>query len=48
QYLKIVKRPAIPQNIKEPRSNPYVFWGEDEVPGGWKRDLASFRARHAA
>lgn len=48
QYLKIVKRPAIPQNVKEPRSNPYVFWGEDEVPGGWKRDLASFRARHAA
>jgi dissimilatory sulfite reductase alpha subunit len=48
EYLKIVQRPAIPQNIKEPRSNPYVFWGEDEVPGGWKRDLASFRARHAA
>ena len=48
EYLKIVERPAIPQNIKEPRSNPYVFWGEDEVPGGWKRDLAAFRARHAA
>ena len=48
EYLKIVERPAIPQNVKEPRSNPYVFWGEDEVPGGWKRDLASFRARHAA
>lgn len=47
EYLKIVERPAIPQNIREPRSNPYVFWGEDEV-GGWKRDIKAFRARHAA
>ncbi len=47
EYLKIIKRPAIPQNIKEPRSNPYVFWSEEEV-GGWKRDIKAFRARHAA
>ncbi|MGC9023025.1 MAG: dissimilatory-type sulfite reductase subunit alpha, partial [Dissulfurimicrobium sp.] len=39
---------AIPQMVKEPRSNPYVFWSAEEVEGGWKRDLAEFRKRHAA
>jgi len=39
---------AIPQMVKEPRSNPYVFWSADEVEGGWKRDVAEFRKRHAA
>ncbi|MGQ9499684.1 MAG: dissimilatory-type sulfite reductase subunit alpha [Dissulfurimicrobium sp.] len=38
----------IPQMVKEPRSNPYVFWSAEEVEGGWKRDLAEFRKRHAA
>ncbi len=39
---------AIPQMVKEPRSNPYVFWSAEEVEGGWKRDAAEFRKRHAA
>ena len=47
-FLRVTKRKPIPQMVKEPRSNPYVFWGEDEVPGGWKRDLAEFRKKHAA
>ena len=38
----------IPQHIREPRSNPYVFWKEEEVEGGWKRDVAEFRKRHPA
>ncbi|RUM89045.1 MAG: dissimilatory-type sulfite reductase subunit alpha [Thermodesulfatator sp.] len=38
----------IPQHVREPRSNPYVFWKEEEVPGGWERDLAEFRKRHPA
>jgi sulfite reductase alpha subunit len=29
---------AVAQHVKEPRSNPYVFWKEDEVEGGWTRD----------
>jgi sulfite reductase alpha subunit len=32
--------------IKEPRSNPYIFWKEKDVPGGWTRDINEFRKRH--
>ncbi len=38
----------IPQMVKEPRSNPYVFWQEEEVEGGFDRDIDEFRARHQA
>ncbi len=48
EFLRIAELKPIPQMVKEPRSNPYVFWGEDEVEGGWKRDVKAFRARHAA
>ena len=46
--IDILGREPIPQHVREPRSNPYPFWKEEEVPGGWKRDLADFRARHLA
>ena len=36
----------VPQHVKEPRSNPYIFWKEDEVPGGWQRDVNEFRKYH--
>ena len=32
--------------VTEPRSNPYIFFKEEEVPGGWNRDLAAYRSRH--
>jgi sulfite reductase alpha subunit len=35
-----------PRMIQEPRSNPYVFWKEEEVPGGWSRDINEFRKQH--
>ncbi|MBX6422388.1 dissimilatory-type sulfite reductase subunit alpha [Thermosulfurimonas sp. F29] len=38
----------IPQHVREPRANPYVFWKEEEVEGGWDRDVAEFRKRHPA
>ena len=47
-FLNVTKRKPIPQMVREPRSNPYVFWGEDEVPGGWTRNLEEFRKKHAA
>jgi sulfite reductase alpha subunit len=34
------------QHVKEPRSNPYIFWKEEEVDGGWKRDINEFRKHH--
>jgi len=39
---------AIPQHIKVPRDNPYIFWKEEEVPGGWTRDIKEYRERHPA
>ena len=33
-------------HVQEPRSNPYIFFREDEVPGGWTRDLNAYRSRH--
>ena len=47
-FLKIMEIEPLPQHVKEPRSNPYVFWSEEEVPGGWERDIVEFRKRHAA
>jgi len=47
-FLSVMEVEPIPQHVKEPRSNPYIFWKEEEVPGGWERDVAEFRKRHAA
>lgn len=46
-FLKTIELDPIPQMLKEPRSNPYIFWREEEVAGGWKRDIKEFRKKHA-
>ena len=46
KFLEILELPPMPQNVKEPRSNPYIFWKEEEVPGGWDRKIDDYRARH--
>ncbi|MEN8142305.1 MAG: sulfite reductase, dissimilatory-type subunit alpha, partial [Thermodesulfobacteriota bacterium] len=46
-FLKVMEVDIAPQHVREPRSNPYVFWGPDEVEGGWDRDVKEFRKRHA-
>ncbi len=45
--LEAVERPPLPQQIKEPRSNPYFFYKEEEVPGGFSRTIEDYRKRHA-
>ena len=45
-FLKIMEIDPIPQHVKEPRSNPYVFWQAEEVPGGFERSLEEFRKRN--
>ena len=30
-FLKVMEVDPLPQHVKEPRSNPYVFWEEEEV-----------------
>ncbi len=47
-FIKVMGLDPIPQHVKEPRSNPYVFWSSEEVPGGFERDVEEFRRRHAA
>jgi len=32
--------------VQEPRHNPYIFWKEEEVEGGWTRDVEAFRKDH--
>ena len=46
KLLEVTGIKAIPQQIQEPRSNPYVFWKADEVPGGFERDINEFRKFH--
>jgi sulfite reductase alpha subunit len=48
-FQKLLKATGIkpmPQHVKEPRSNPYIFWKEEEVDGGWQRDINEFRKHH--
>jgi len=47
KLLEVLEIPAMPQMVKEPRSNPYIFWKEEDVPGGWDRDINEYRSRHA-
>jgi sulfite reductase alpha subunit len=46
KMLEVTGLKPMAQHVKEPRSNPYVFWKEDEVPGGWKGDINEFRKYH--
>ncbi len=45
-FLQVMEVEPLPQHVKEPRSNPYVFWKAEEVPGGFERDLKEFRKRN--
>jgi len=46
-FLSVMGVDPLPQHVREPRSNPYVFWKEEEVEGGFERDIVEFRKRHA-
>lgn len=46
-FITAVDLKPIPQMVKEPRSNPYIFYKEDEVVGGFERDIADYRKKHA-
>jgi sulfite reductase alpha subunit len=46
KFLEVLGLEADPRMIREPRSNPYVFWKEGDVPGGWTRDIKEFRKKH--
>jgi sulfite reductase alpha subunit len=46
KMLEVTGIDPVPQHVQEPRHNPYIFWREDEVPGGWQRDIKEFRKYH--
>ena len=46
-FLKVLDLTPIPQHVRIPRENPYVFWTSEEVPGGFDRDVREFRKKHA-
>jgi sulfite reductase alpha subunit len=46
KLLEATGIPAMPQHVQEPRHNPYIFWKEDEVPGGFNKDIKLYRERH--
>jgi sulfite reductase alpha subunit len=47
EFLEVTELKAIPQMIEHPRENPYIFWKEEDVPGGFTRDIHEFRKKHA-
>lgn len=46
KFLEVIGLPAFPQMVKMPRANPYIYWKEEDVPGGWERSIDDYRARH--
>ncbi len=46
RLLKELELDPDPRMVSEPRSNPYIFWREDEVEGGWTREINDYRAKH--
>ncbi|MBC2742507.1 MAG: sulfite reductase, dissimilatory-type subunit alpha [Desulfosarcina sp.] len=46
KLLEMTNIKPVPQHVQEPRHNPYIFWNEDEVEGGWDRDINEFRKYH--
>ncbi|MDY6862232.1 MAG: dissimilatory-type sulfite reductase subunit alpha [Thermodesulfobacteriota bacterium] len=46
EFLRVLELDPDPRMVQEPRSNPYIFWKEEDVEGGWDRDIKEFRKRH--
>ncbi len=46
KLLEVTGIKAQPQHVAYPRTNPYIFWKEDEVEGGWERDVDEYRKHH--
>ena len=47
KVLDVIEVEPVPQHVAYPRENPYVFWKEEEVPGGFQGSIEEYRKRHA-
>jgi len=46
RLLEMTGIKADARHVQEPRTNPYIFWKEEEVEGGFDRDINEFRKHH--
>ena len=46
KLLEVTEIAPMAQHVQEPRSNPYIFFKEEEVPGGFAHDEKAYRQRH--
>ena len=46
KLLEVTGLDPDPRMVQEPRTNPYIFWKEEEVEGGWTRDIDEYRKHH--
>ncbi|MDM8517588.1 dissimilatory-type sulfite reductase subunit alpha [Desulfobacterales bacterium HSG16] len=46
KMLDMTNIKPMPQHVQEPRTNPYIFWKSEEVPGGFDADITEFRKHH--
>ncbi len=46
RLLEVTEIEPHPVHVQEPRHNPYIFFKEEEVKGGWERDIDAYRSRH--
>lgn len=46
KLLEVTEIPVPAQHVKGSRPNPYIFFKEEGVPGGWNYDLVAYRSRH--
>jgi len=46
KLLEVTGIDPMPQQVDHPRTTPYIFWKEEEVPGGFDRDIKEYRKYH--
>jgi len=46
KFIETIGVPPAPQMVRAPRANPYIFWKEEDVPGGWDRKIEDYRKIH--
>ena len=46
KILQVLEVEVDARVVQEPRTNPYIFWKEEEVTGGWDRKIEDYRSRH--
>jgi sulfite reductase alpha subunit len=46
KLLEVTGIDPVRSTFRNRATNPYIFWKEEEVEGGWDRDINEFRKHH--